>query len=227
MARAGILATEPRREDVGAAALVLAAFLGVAAVAGIVAPASPSQVVEADPLVRAVGGLWPTIAISALVVVGALRLARPDRGALRRAAVLALAGAILAAAIVGVLALAFGRTLPAFIPPEESSRPGLANGLAAGTVEEAIFRIAFLFPAYVWLSRRMSKVAAAVVASIASGVLFALSHELAGDPFALRYFVTRVVVPGAGMSLLFFRPGPAFIVGAHSTAHLFIPVAFD
>ena len=57
------------------------------------------------------------------------------------------------------------------------------------------------------------------------GARSALTALLA-TAFEARFFATRFVVPGRMMSLLFFRPGPAFVVTLHSSAHVGIALLF-
>jgi hypothetical protein len=81
---------------------------------------------------------------------------------------------------------------------------------------------------FLFLRSRMPRGSAIAVAVVVTGFAFAVSHEIGtGDPLVERWFATRFLIPGCAMSLLFFWPGPAFIVAAHCTAHLLIPIAFD
>jgi hypothetical protein len=219
----------PRTTDVSGASLVLLAFLLVAGAVGLISPAEDSELRAADPLIRSARGPWLPVGLS-LAICGAWIVRRPlDAAALRHTARLALFGAAVAASSVAVLRAGFGDTLPSFIPPEESAKAGLLLGLAAGTLEEAVFRLALL-PGLVAVvrSRVAAPVVVAAVSAVLTGLAFAASHELGGAPdgFVLRWFVTRWLVPGVAMSLAYFWPGPAFIVAAHCTAHLLIPVAF-
>lgn len=65
-----------------------------------------------------------------------------------------------------------------------------------------------------------------VGAALLVGAAFALSHELGAGAFRADHFVTRLVVPGAGMSLACRWPGFSFLVAAHCTAHLLLPFLF-
>jgi membrane protease YdiL (CAAX protease family) len=155
-----------------------------------------------------------------LAAIGWMRTAH-----IERADVLwAIAGAAAAIAVTLAVRGLVGPRLPAFIPPEESSAPGMALGLSAGLVEEIVFRLLIL-PAVYLLGRR--KLLAAILAVVVSGALFSLSHELgpAGGVFDRRFMITRFVIPGAGMSLVALVR-PSFMVTAHCTAHLTIPLLF-
>jgi len=125
--------------------------------------------------------------------------------------------------------LAFGPTLPSFVPPEESARPGFTQGLAAGLFEEVLFRLMILPLSYRALLRRLSPRHAAPIAILVTSLAFAISHELGpgAAQFRVDHFITRFAFPGALMSAAYFVPGPAFIIAAHSTAHLLIPILFS
>lgn len=126
-----------------------------------------------------------------------------------------------------LLRLLVGPALPDFVPPEESARAGMALGVAAGVLEEAVFRIALLAPLVLWLRRRATPRAAAAIAVGVSALAFALSHELGpgAGPFDPRFFAVRFLLPGCAMGALFlFRP--AFLVSLHASAHVAIALLF-
>jgi membrane protease YdiL (CAAX protease family) len=219
-----------REEDVAAAAAVLAPFVVAVAFLAWMAPATAAQRGAADPIVRTLdlgGGIAWVPVLGGLVCAAWLVARRPDAPALRRAAGWAVAGAVVTGVCVGALRLLLGAQLPAFVPPEESAAPGLTLGLAAGVLEEVVFRLGLLPLVYFRLAPRLPRAAPFVAAAIV-GLLFALAHELppAGGSFVAAHVVTRVVFPGVVMSLAFFWPSPSFLVAAHATAHLFIPLAF-
>jgi hypothetical protein len=219
----------PAQSDIAAAAAVLAAFVALAALLLQVAPPGAAELRAADPLVRFLagfGGRWLAVGVAAAVCATWIAIETPTRATLAPALRLALRGAIAAVAVALLLRFAFGPTLPAAIPAEESARPGVALGLVAGTLEEALFRLIALPVALALCARRFSGRRAVVAAIAATSLLFALSHELDGGALVWRHFAVRALVPGALMSALFLRPGPAFIVSAHATAHLVIPVLF-
>lgn len=213
-------------EETGAAAVVVIVFSVVAAVLAATVGYSGVQLARADPLVQVVHGPWPDIALAFVIGLVALRAARPGRAALVRGLKYALAGATAAAVVIIALRASAGPVLPSFIPAEESARPGIALGVAAGLVEEAVFRLVVLVGAYALLSRRAGPVPATIGAALVTGFLFALSHEVTPAAFDASHFATRMLIPGFVMSVLFLRVGPAFIVTAHCAAHLMIPFAF-
>lgn len=211
----------------GAAALLALPFAVVLAALAFVAPASPAQHAAADPLVQLLGRHAPWLIVAGAVTVGvawthAARVQRDD-------VVHAVVGAVVAVIVACALRLFVGPRLPSFIPPEESSAPGVTLGLSAGLVEEVVFRLLVLPGVYLACRNKLGTLAAAAVATIISGVLFSLSHELgpAGGAFETRFLITRFLIPGVGMSCLAFAVSPSFIVSAHCTAHLLIPALFQ
>jgi hypothetical protein len=222
----------PERDDVRVAAIVALVLTVVLAATAWSRPPSSGELAHADPLVvwfRGLGGVWAIVALSGAVALAWIVGERPSRAAVRRGVGLALAGGAAALALALAIRALVGPALPDFIPAEESARPGLTQGLAAGLVEEAVFRLALLPLAFGVAKRRMSNAAAATLAIAISALAFALAHELGpgAAPFRADYFVVRLLVPGALMSAAFFVPGPAFIVSAHGTAHLLIPLLFQ
>jgi len=133
------------------------------------------------------------------------------------------------AVVVAVgLRVAVGRELPSFIPTEESAGPGIANGLAAGLLEEVVFRLTLL-PVIVTIAlRRCSPSVALAIAVVVTGALFSLSHELgpAGGVFDPKFMVTRFVIPGVAMSVVAVRVHVGLLVALHCSAHLAIPFLF-
>lgn len=218
-------------EDVAAAALWLLPWSLLFALVLWLAPPTAEQLAASDPLVQ-VFALGPgVLAIAGLAVVAAvawnLRSA-PGRDALRRSARGAVLGAGLAGLGLPLVRLLAGPALPGFIPPEESAAPGLALGLAAGVLEEVVFRLGVLAVVFRVLEGAVSRRAALLAAVGISGLAFSLSHELgpgAGD-CELRFLVSRFLVPGCFMSALFFRPGPTFLVTLHVAAHVGIWALF-
>jgi len=217
---------QPR--DFAAAAALLVPFALVLLALTVAAPATAAQHAASDPLIQLSRGAWPVIPITAIVVGAWLARARPDGDRLRRAALLAGAGAAVSLAVAGGLYAVVGDQLPSFIPPEESARAGLTHGLAAGVLEEVVFRLAVLPGLYALLRRRLPPHPSIGLAALGTGLLFSLSHELgpAGGVFDPGFLATRTLFPGLVMSLVALRIHPAFIVTAHCTGHLAIPALF-
>jgi hypothetical protein len=150
-----------------------------------------------------------------------------------RAALIGFTGGA-ATAMAGTLLvrLIVGPALPEFIPSEESAAPGLALGLSAGLLEEAIFRFTLLAVFYLLARRWMAPLPAAALGIAIASFAFAIAHEAAeaaapgAHAFNAAHFLTRLIFPGCVMSCLFFRPGPSFILALHWSAHLVIPLLF-
>jgi Type II CAAX prenyl endopeptidase Rce1-like len=218
-------------DSVKVAALVTLPFLVVLAVAQLLAPPSAEQIQSADPLVawfRSAGGVWAIVGFGVLVAAGWLIRGRPAPAELRRGLLRAGIGCGAALVVAFAIRVVVGPHLPSFIPPEESARPGFTQGLAAGLFEEVAFRLVVLPVSFRVLERRVARWPAAAGAILVTALGFALSHELGpgAAPFRVDRFATRAIFPGAVMSVAFFWPGPAFIVAAHATAHLVIPILF-
>lgn len=134
------------------------------------------------------------------------------------------AGALAACAMAGILRLIVGSELPAFIPPEESSRPGMLLGMSAALIEETLFRLA-LVPALLILVRH--PLAGPLAAIFGSALLLPLSHELPLDGvIEWNQVATRTLFPGAIMTAAAIWIRPAFVLSAHCTAHVAIPFLF-
>jgi len=192
----------------------------VAALALLPSPTT-AEWAHADPLLA----LWPRALTPWLVcVAGAATAAawllatRPSRAAWRRALVHGALGVVVAAAIALGARAVLGPHLPAFIPPEESARPGLLLNLTAGSAEEIAFRLWLLPLALLALRNR-------ALACVAVGLAFAASHL--GGGWSAPWFVTRALVPGFAFSVAALAVGPSFVVCAHCAAHLLIPTLFS
>jgi membrane protease YdiL (CAAX protease family) len=212
------MATSRASDDRAGGAAVVAPFVAAVAALEPWTPPTAAQAAAADPLVvtlRVLGGRFAVPLVAGAIVVACLR------GGWSRASVAwsAAAGAAAAVGVVLLLRAVAGPVLPAFVPPEESARPGLLLGLSAGVVEEAVFRVALL----PLLARR-----GRALAVVATGALFAVCHELppAGRPFRPDVFTTRLLVPGCGMTALALALGTPFVVAAHCVAHLLLPLVF-
>ncbi len=217
----------PELEDVTVAALWMQPFTLYLLVLRFVAPPSDAAWAHADPILTLVPGraaLW--LAPLSGVVLAAVwwRIARPSAAAFRTGWHNALFGALLAAVAVGALRLATGPVMPPYIPPEESAAPGFLASMSAGYWEEVVCRLGVLPLAYFFLRGRAPPWTAAALSVVATGLVFAGWHAL-GEPFSATFFVTRLVIPGAAMSLVWLW-SPSAVIVAHCTAHLLIPALF-
>jgi len=212
--------------EVHVAAVLTLAFAVLLVVLALVAPSSQAQQTAADPLIQLFGptGVWPVVGGAIVAAASWRRGGRISRRDLAWAAAGAVAAAVLTLALRGVV----GSELPSFIPSEESGRPGITRGLAAGLVEEIVFRLGVLPGILFVAARRLDRRLAAVVAVVVTATVFSLSHELgpAGGVFDGRLMLTRFLIPGVGMSIVALRVNVTFIVFAHCTAHLLIPGLF-
>jgi len=212
-----------------AAAAVAFPFVAALLVLQLALPPTLAQLRAADPIVQslaAMAGAWLTLVIGLGVCSAWLR--RMERDALITGVKHALAGVAAAAVVALVIRVVVGPHLPGFVPPEESSAPGVTLGLNAGLCEELLFRLVVLPAVFFGLRARVGARGAMVAAIAVSAVAFVLSHELppAGGAFELRYVATRFVIPGVAMSAACFVISPAFMVAAHVAAHLAIPALF-
>jgi hypothetical protein len=199
------------RADFAAAAVIAQPFTAYLIVMRFLRPPTADEWSHADPFLR----FFPLWLIPALGVVSAvvwIRLAKP---AIRRGLKHAVFGVLVAAALCGLLRAIYGPHLPHFIPPEESAAPGLLLNMSAGYAEEIIFRIALL-PALLIYAKRIP------IAILVTGLAFALAHSVHLDV----HFATRFLIPGCAFSLAALLVSPSFLVTAHCTAHVLIPLLF-
>jgi len=219
------------KDDVSAAALLFLSFPILFLVLWAVAPPTPANLLASDPLIQLVAGhagLWAIPVLSSLPALAWISLSPPSRSSVARAGCAALGGVGVAALGLLLLRLGAGPTLPDFVPPEESARAGITLGVGAGIVEEAVFRLGLLASAFLLARRVLPPPWAGVLAVVTTALAFAWSHEIGpgAGPFNAHFFATRFVVPGCLMSLLFFRPGPSFLVTLHCSAHVGIALLF-
>lgn len=218
-------------DRIAAAAVVLLFGVLVSIALLVTSPPTAAQFSAADPLLhflQPAAGYWTAALVAAVVGAAWLLVGGTSRGALREAAIFGLAGAFAGLAMTLLIRVLQGGTLPAFIPSEESSAPGMALGFSAGLVEEALFRLGTLPLVYFALYRRTGALAAAIVACVATGLAFALSHEAgqAAASFDAAHFLTRAIIPGIAMSVVAVVVHPAFMVAAHCAAHIGIALLF-
>ena len=229
MLKVKLFSTDDFEKRVASATIPFLLFIASYVLIEVRFPPTQDAIAAADPLVKLFlpwSELFGIAIISTIISLAWLVNVRPDRSFILPALKQALGAAMVAG--IGLLALRFvsGDHLPAFIPPEESAEPGLALGLGAAVLEESLFRFVVLPALFIVLARRLGKPKAFLVSSLATGLLFAVSHEFTAAPFVLSHFVVRVMIPGFGMSMLFFALGPAFLVALHCFAHFGIAYLF-
>ena len=216
-------------EAVAAATLVAQPFTLVLLALLALRPATDAEWARADPILVLAPRALTLALVPILGIVTAVtwsRIARPSRDVLRGALVHASVGAAVAVIVVGVLRLTLGPQLPSFIPPEESAGPGMFLGEMAGYAEEVIFRLGVLPLVFGALARRTAPFPAGLVSALVVGLSFAFLHAAGSPEWSWSHFVTRVVFPGMAMSLAALAISPSFVVGAHCTAHVVIPLLF-
>jgi hypothetical protein len=174
-----------------------------------VLPPTASNFVHADPILRWLP--WQLVPFAAIAIAAGWYFIERPRLAYRQAA----AGVVAAILFTLFARLAFGRFIPAFIPAEESARPGFLLSMTAGYGEELICRLLFL-PIALSLTKNKW------LAVFGSGLLFTAMHGFDGWP----HFLVRLLIPGCGFSAAAIFVGPTFIVIAHATAHVLIPALF-
>ncbi|HEY5944487.1 MAG TPA: CPBP family intramembrane glutamic endopeptidase [Kofleriaceae bacterium] len=221
------LGTTELARSAGVASVLALAFAALLAALAVWVPASEAQRRAADPLVQLLdgrGGPWLIVAATVVVAIAWKRY-----GSVRRSDVgWALVGVAAAMVFAFAIRAIVGNRLPAFIPSEESARPGITLGLAAGLVEEVVFRLALLPCILLVAARSIDRRMAAGLAVLVTAALFSLSHELGpgGGVFDPRFMLTRFAIPGLAMSIVALRVNLTFVVFAHCTAHLLIPSLF-
>jgi hypothetical protein len=221
--------TERFLNDVAVAAWIAQLFAVYVIVLVLSGGPSEAQWLQADPILRILprgATLWGVPLLSVTVFL-AWRAARPLRPRHVLASVGHVAsGAMLAVAGLLALRLVAGPSMPDFVPPEESVKPGFLLGISAGFAEELLFRLALAPLLFVALRRRLGFHSAMVLAVVVTALAFALLHEAGGDAFSERFFIVRFLVPGTVLGLAAFALSPAFVVAMHGTAHIMIPLLF-
>lgn len=218
-----------RLRAIGAAALLAQLVTVYLLVVRAIAPATETNWAHADPILaiapRAVS-LWLVPILAVVAAIAWLRISAPRAADLRRGLRHAAIGVAVAGAMVGLLRLLSGETLPSFVPAEENAAPGYLLSMTAGFAEEVLFRFAMLPVLYLLLARRLARPAAIAFAAVATGLAFALLHDAGPGSFDAGYFVTRLLIPGTAMSVLFLAVSPSLLVAAHCSAHILMPALF-
>lgn len=217
------------RTSMAQAGICLSPWLLLLLVLQLISPASTGEFAQSDPLVRALGiplATWTTVVLGGISAAYWIVSARPSSNVVVHGVLWGALGAVFAAIVLLALYWVVGPAIPGFIPPEESSASGLLLGLTAGTLEEILFRMVLAPTIFMALASRKRLFVAIAISAVVVGLAFALSHEVAGDPFNIRYFLTRFLIPGVGMSMVYFVIHPATMVCGHIAAHVFIAWLF-
>jgi len=210
--------------ETSAAAVAIQPFVLYALALWIFAPSSEAHWANVDPILKIVPC---TVMLAFVVVVGfaspvvMTRIARPEKRAFAWAAI----GVVFGMGLALVLRAIVGSTLPAFIPSEESAKPGPTLNMMAGVAEEVLFRLALLTATYVFLAKRTTRVTAVLVSALISGVAFALLHHVGPGASSVAWFMTRTLIPGFAFNVVYLVR-PSFLVCAHCAAHIAIPLVF-
>ena len=217
------------RLDFAAASVVTLPFAVYLLVARFVVAPTDDNWSRADPILRLLprgAATWVVPLVGILAAAAWCWSARPPvekiRAVLREVAL----GVLVACGIGGTLRVAGGPRAPPFVPPEESAGPGLLLNMAAGYGEEVLFRLVLLPLLFLALASRVPRPVAVAVAVLATGLAFTLLHEPASASWSPTLFTTRFLLPGCAMSMAALLRSPSFIVAAHCTAHLVVPLAF-
>lgn len=189
-------------------------------------------------LLPANGTVWVVFLLSLSTMIIWRFIAKPTRQVMVFCLQETMWGLIVAVLLIFLLRFLVGATLPAFIPTEETAKPGIVLNMAAGYGEEVFFRLlvlpALFFSVIKIMIRppssdnKMRYHLAVLISAIALGLIFAALHQIGtlSPDINWAYFTMRTLMPGFVLSLLFFYRSPTFAVVLHSTSHIMIPFAF-
>lgn len=172
--------------------------------------------------------VWCVLTLSIATMIIWLIMAKPSREVFIYCLRETILGLIVALLIVSALRIFVGATLPAFIPSEETAKPGIVLNMTAGYGEEVFFRLLILPLLFFSFIKWCRYHVAVLISVVALGLIFALLHQLGTLTPGIDwgYFATRTLMPGIVLSLLFFYRSPTFAVVLHSASHILIPFAF-
>jgi hypothetical protein len=218
-------------EDMYCAACVALLFGGYTLILLLTTTASETEWLHADSVLKIFPKavtLWG-IPILSLALFFFWKLQKPAQvQAISSPLKFAFSGAAIAIVVLLALRVMLGENLPAFIPPEESVKPGYLLGMSAGLGEELVMRLMLTPLIFIALRKWLGFYESVWTAIIFTALCFALWHEVGsiGEPFMLQYFATRFMVPGVIMGLATFCISPVFLVSLHCTSHIMIPLLF-
>lgn len=218
-------------EDTSASAYVALLFGFYTLILLLVTTPTEANWLHADPVMKIFPRtvtLWGILILSILLFVfwRSVKPMRPQ--AVPWTVKSALSGSAVSVVALVALRLAAGEELPAFVPPEESLKPGYLLGMSTGLVEELVMRVALTPLLFVVLRKRMGFHGAAFTTIVIAALCFVLWHEAgsgAGE-FVFQHALTRFLVPGVIMGLAVFYISPIFLVALHCTTHIMIPLLF-
>lgn len=216
-------------QDIASACICFIPFLLFLALTAYLNPVTPAQYENSDPLVRLLtfpAATLTTFILGLIICSFWIKIFPMQKNALVHAAIWTLLGSFFSLFVLFLIYKINGPQLPTFIPPEESAESGLVLGLTAGMLEEILFRL-LLLPLFIFLlTKKLSFNISLIIAVLLTALLFSLSHELAGDAFQMRFFVTRFIMPGVLMSIIFLKLHPAALLSGHTAAHISIAMLF-
>ncbi len=172
--------------------------------------------------------LWGIPSLSLLLFALWQRWYPIERQEMLSSGLMALAAAAIAVFALFALRMSVGEQLPAFIPSEESAKPGALLGMSAGLVEELVMRLMLTPIIFIVLRRWIGFHWSALSTIFITAIFFALWHEvgLTEEAFNAGHFLTRIMVPGVIMGLITFYVSPIFLVSLHCTIHIMLPLLF-
>ncbi len=218
-------------EDICASSYVALLFAFYTLILLLATTPSAANWVHADPILKIFPKaitLWGAPVLSLLLFLFWTSLKPVQPQAIPSSLKFALSGSVTAIVALLALRLSVGEHLPAFVPSEESVKPGDLLGMSAGLAEELIIRL-FLTPLlFVVLRKRLELHWSALITIVIAALSFAAWHEVGGgaEPFMLQHFVTRVMIPGVIMGSMVFYISPIFVVALHCITHIMIPLLF-
>ncbi len=218
-------------EDTSASACVALLFGAYTLVLLLVTTPTETNWLHADPVMKIFPRaltLWgiPVLSVLLFFFWNALKPLQPK--AALSLVKFALSGSAVSIIALVTLRLMAGEQLPAFVPPEESLKPGYLLGMSAGLVEELVMRLVLTPLLFVAFRKRMGFHGAVIAAIVVAALCFVLWHEAGsgGQALVFQHAVTRFIVPGVIMGLAVFYVSPVFLVALHCTTHVMIPLLF-
>jgi hypothetical protein len=219
----------PFAKDFATAALLAQPFLAWTIAMRLRYPPGPAQWGHADPIL----GVLPAESMQWLVpLCGAglgiawLVLAWPTGKLFLKGLAAGVVGALLVAGGLVLLARLRGPHLPPLLALEETPAPGPALSVMAAYLEETLCRLVVLPAVYFFMTERSSKLVSVIVASLVTGLVFAVAHESGEQAVNRVAFAVRALVPGVALSVFALVTKPSLAVVGHCAAHVAIPMCY-